>query len=721
MRLSPHLPANRVHFKNGLLLLLVCLLTWWPLTFGVFSVKNDAIHYFLPYRFNISEAIRNGELPFWSPYIYNGAPLLGDMQSGAWNPVVWLFSLVGRYDLTLFHLENLLYIFLGGLGMYKLSLAWVKQPGTALLIGMTYMLSGFMLGGQLINWLAAAAFIPFVLHYALQTLRTGSYRAAVKGGIALYLLFVAGYPSFFILTGYLLVLIWLERLVRINKMVKPPQLLLTGLLFASVFILLSLPAIIAYADLLPQYSRGSGTSLADAATNAFHPVHLLSLLYPGTIRANDITTPTDITCRNIYLGLLPLLVLLIHPPRMSRRTILLLALALFSLAFSMGNLTPVQGWCYKLVPLLDTFRHPSQMRLFFILSVLSLMAPSLDVVLSGQTTQFRLARFKNASALLALLLLIGTVYGFFQSGLLSNGLTNSGAGISQLKLILERVTLADTLVLTGGIQLLFITILWWKTSWFLQHTARIGIWSVLNLVVMAQLVLPASFVSSQSPRTINSIIHASPRGFPAAPANNTLAGNSTANEADFNLVSLASFYNKQPGISKIANNPAFLAQADSFLHQEVVYNYVANHALSYLAFATIPISDSALLKQDSCGIAVRTRTANTRTCDSAGQSEVVFLSANKISIQTNATQNAWLILTQNYHHWWTASIDGKPATIEKMNTAFMGIAVSPGKHMVTWQFNPAPVKRLIWLSAIAGLLLFCGLLFVPVPSKSVNS
>lgn len=120
-------------------------------------------------------------------------------------------------------------------------------------------------------------------------------------------------------------------------------------------------------------------------------------------------------------------------------------------------------------------------------------------------------------------------------------------------------------------------------------------------------------------------------------------------------------------------------------------------------------------------MAVRTGTAKTSTCDPAGKSEVVYLSANKISIQTNATQNTWLLLTQNYHHWWTASIDGQPAVIEKMNTAFMGITVPTGKHVVTWQFKPTPVKWLIWLQVIAGLLLLCWLLFLPAPSKAVNT
>src|SRR5687768_13370870 len=161
--------GSSLHIKKDqtyhyFLLLVICLLAYWPITFGFFSVKNDAIHYFLPYRFQISETIRNGELPFWNPYIYQGYPVYGDMQSGAWNPVVWFFSLFGRYDITIFHFENLLYIFTGSFGMYKLANWFSKDANTSFLVSVAYMLSGFMLGGQLINWLAAAAFIPFVIY-----------------------------------------------------------------------------------------------------------------------------------------------------------------------------------------------------------------------------------------------------------------------------------------------------------------------------------------------------------------------------------------------------------------------------------------------------------------------------------------------------------------------------------------------------------------------------
>src|SRR5688572_28692404 len=109
--------SNTIHL---LLLLLFALACYWPLTFGIFTAKNDNITQFLPVRFHVSEALRTGHLPLWSPYIYLGYPIHGDMQGGAWNPVVWLISVFGRYNVTSIHFEILFYIFIASVGMYRL-------------------------------------------------------------------------------------------------------------------------------------------------------------------------------------------------------------------------------------------------------------------------------------------------------------------------------------------------------------------------------------------------------------------------------------------------------------------------------------------------------------------------------------------------------------------------------------------------------------------------
>jgi Bacterial membrane protein YfhO len=718
MRLSIFIRQNRIHYKNYLLLLLICLLTYWPLTFGIFSVKNDAIHYFLPYRFNISEALRNGEWPFWSPYIYLGNPILGDMQSGAWNPVVWIFSALGRYDLTLFHYETLLYIFLGGIGMYKLTNLIIKHPLTALLIAVAYMLSGFMLSGQLINWLSAAAFIPFVIYYYLLTLHTSLSSNAIKTGIALFFLFTSCYPSFFILTAYLLLILFMSAII--NRFRKKGtahfyfgKFLLQHLLIAVVFAGLSLPAIISFIDLLPYYQRGGGTNYFDSVANGFEAQHFLSLLFPFTIKANDIVSATDVTCRNIYFGIFPLLILFVFPPAASQRNIKLFLLAVFSILFSLGDATPLRKICYKFIPLMDTFRHPSQMRLFFILAILLLGAKGLKKILSAELSTADKKKIRIFSWATAGMLLTVFIIAFSHSEIMKlfSLLKNTGLR-SAFKNIIEAVSLNDAVALNGAFQLLFIAmfVLWLKK--ILASRSLFSVIWVTNLFIMAQLVLPASFVSKTSPREINDLVHSSPQGFPITNLENSLAENSNDAFENFNTIGLSYFYNKKIGISPITNSPSFLLQQDEFIQNDILYHYVSALPVVYIADSVLQLKDTALLKQAGiCKYAfINEEIKLTIPCNEKTKAIVKKISANCFEIETETDKQAFLVLCQNYYHHWKVFTDGKPGKIFKTNISFMGTAIAPGNHTIIFKFDPANTIRAMWVQlAIILTLIITGI------------
>ena len=159
-------PSNGKYY---MVLALLALLVYWPLTFHVFSLKNDATTYFLPMRYHVSEAIQNGYFPFWSPYVYTGLPLHADIQSGVWNPVVMVISLFTRYDMSVMQWETLWYIIIGGIGFFKLCRQFLFDKTTCLVLGASYMFSGFMIdSASFIPWITSAAYVPFVFLYFLR-------------------------------------------------------------------------------------------------------------------------------------------------------------------------------------------------------------------------------------------------------------------------------------------------------------------------------------------------------------------------------------------------------------------------------------------------------------------------------------------------------------------------------------------------------------------------
>ncbi len=713
MRQFLNFQQNKVHYKNYLLLLIICLLAYWPLTFGVFSVKNDAIHYFLPYRFNISEAIRNGDWPFWSPYIYLGNPVYGDMQSGAWNPVVWFFSLIGRYDITLFHYENLLYIFLGGVGMYNLTNRLVQHSHTAILIAVSYMLSGFMLGGQLINWLAAAAFLPFVIHYYLKTLASPSMANPVKAGISLFFLLTAGYPSFFILTGYVLLFLFVIELIKRYRNKTPNNIswqrfLFLQLLILIVFSLLSLPAIISFVDLLPYYGRGGGTTYADTLSNSFEWQHLLSLIFPSSIKANDVISQTDITCRNVYTGIFLIMILAAFPPKFNKRNILLSVLGIFALLFSLGDATPLRKFCYDFIPLMNTFRHPSQMRLFFLFAILLLAAPSIKKILFEDKLQQAGIRVKRITWLAIGSSLIILIFAFFSSAILKQWVGFSFSQIREsIKNTIENISFADTVLTNGIIQIVFLALfLLWLKKYFIQKKLLTFLW-VVNLFIMAQLVLPISFVSKTSPAEINKLIHASPKGFPVSNLDKSLEENSLDAFEHYDKISLATFYNKKIGISKVSYSPSFLDQQDQFLQNNLLYQYVAEKPVTYMADSVLSARDSSLLGvKTGCTYAITDLPVLVAdSCTTDNKALIKKLSANRFEIETEAISSCLLVLTQSYHPHWKVWIDGKRSDIYKTNHGFMSTLAPRGHHIIVFKFIPSNTIPAIWIMVITILLL----------------
>ncbi len=50
----------------------------------------------------------------------------------------------------------------------------------------------------------------------------------------------------------------------------------------------------------------------------------------------------------------------------------------------------------------------------------------------------------------------------------------------------------------------------------------------------------------------------------------------------------------------------------------------------------------------------------------------------------------YLILTDSYYPGWSAEVDGEPATIHHADLYFRAIALEPGEHRLTLQYEPDP-------------------------------
>lgn len=84
-----------------------------------------------------------------------------------------------------------------------------------------------------------------------------------------------------------------------------------------------------------------------------------------------------------------------------------------------------------------------------------------------------------------------------------------------------------------------------------------------------------------------------------------------------------------------------------------------------------------------------------------GQKSVVTVTAyrpTELSVATETTANALLVLGEKQYPGWQATVDGKAVVTVPVNHILRGVYLSPGKHTVEFRFDPLPFRIGKWLT-----------------------
>ena len=91
--------------------------------------------------------------------------------------------------------------------------------------------------------------------------------------------------------------------------------------------------------------------------------------------------------------------------------------------------------------------------------------------------------------------------------------------------------------------------------------------------------------------------------------------------------------------------------------------------------------------------------------------EIVEYGTDRVRIDVRTESAAYLLLTDAWFPGWRARIDGVDATVWRADYAFRAVWVPPGRHTVTFRYEPRSVRLglvVSCLGALATLGIFVG-------------
>jgi hypothetical protein len=83
--------------------------------------------------------------------------------------------------------------------------------------------------------------------------------------------------------------------------------------------------------------------------------------------------------------------------------------------------------------------------------------------------------------------------------------------------------------------------------------------------------------------------------------------------------------------------------------------------------------------------------------------------AEKVVIDATATNRSLVVLTDSFYPGWKATVDGKPASIERVDYVLRGVSIGPGRHTIVMRYQPAS-WRIGWIVSLLALLGLLGAL-----------
>jgi len=504
--------------------------------------------------------------------------------------------------------------------------------------------------------------------------------------VFLYLQLSGGYIGISIILFYVLSFIFLYYIIFIFPSGKRRfSVLLSGhVLLIVLTVLFSIGYFYTVSQGLPYIDRQHGISREMANSIAFTPPSFLTLLLPGISDSDFIPFGTDLTMRGLYIGLLPLLLVIVSLLRRGRFRLIVFIGSIFFLLAAAGGYTPVRGWLYSYIPLMGLFRMAAIFRFFTCVGFIVLAAYGFDDIFEKKSAP----AIKVSKAIFAisgiLLLLFLIVVFLIQRHMLHRPPVSSLFTFTEY---LKHTTILTVAFLQGLFDLmilglaLFSFLYLWGNSNVIKYVFTCLILLDLSLAVQGNIF--STIVSTKSVANIQANINKLPRGFPI-PDNAALLSHNEWNDSTL-----------APPIWHNAG----------FLRKQVTYD--GNNSYNLTAY------DKLADRKDFYKVLSERKFISTTPEASA---YIVSFGPNQISLAVSSPIDMTVSIGQVFYRGWKIKIDNRPTlyTVAEDSTHLMKCEITRGNHLVGMYFEPAGAKLIfiytlvVFVTGLVAVLILFG-------------
>jgi len=747
--------------------LLAALILVWPLLLGktLFGgASSDMLGAGYAFRlFGAEEFRRTGSIPLWNPYLFGGMPFVAAMHGDIFYPTAWLRWIM-PVDLAITW-GMVLHFVLAGYATYLLARALGLSWTSSVVSGLAYQLSGIVAsqvspghdGKLFVSALAPLAFLA--LWHAIRDRREQwfGWFAAIIGLSVL--------SPHYQMTYFLLIAlgIWTLFLAFAQGAAGQPArparsiglaagAVLLGVGIASMQIL----PFLEYVPFSPRATGGPNTGWDYVNLFAMPPEEIASAVLPefnGVLGQYWGRNPFKLHTE--YLGAFTVMLAALAWEDRSRRRLLwlLTGTAILFMLLAFAGHTPFYRPWFELMPMMKKMRAMGMVFYLVALPVALMAGIGLDRVLRQQTSGRWLGVIGGIAAAIALLGVTGVLEVLAEgvatesrmaqvqanAGALRIGamrlLLLAGVGYGMLRLIVAgRVRGALAAILICAITT---ADLWSIDRRFFDFSPRAGTLFREDEVIRAMKETPVPFrvydlaqvypSSTLMAFRVSSVLgyHGNElrsydelgqkdRGWEALRSPNLLELLAvryiilpdTATIPGWHLV-------KGPVVNGFGN-PAVLFERDTTpAYARVVASVVAvpdQQIAPTIADPRFPIDLVALVPEGAGSGANRTAPPFPPSPVSVAVTgwEPGWM---KLHLSGAAPDTSLLIVAENWYPGWTATVDGAPGRVMRVNHSLLGVAVPPGSGEIELRFESPAYERGKLLSMVA-LLLVIGLIGV---------